>query len=96
MSSWLNNVKCDKLFFLLLLYFSKFYLNNIELLLSLLCLLRSLCLFYDYLQVNFLSFFQHMFSSNVNGDTRIILMEEDWLRRVLAMVGAIPEGDKAR
>ncbi|XP_045176532.2 endothelin-converting enzyme homolog isoform X1 [Mercenaria mercenaria] len=47
--------------------------------------------------VDFVSFFQYMFgSSNVNGNTRVILMEDDWIRRMLAMVGAIPDADKAR
>ncbi|XP_060556433.1 endothelin-converting enzyme homolog isoform X1 [Ruditapes philippinarum] len=47
--------------------------------------------------VDFVSFFQYMFgSSNVNGNTRVILREDDWIRRMLAMVSAIPESDKAR
>lgn len=51
---------------------------------------------YITFQVDFVSFFQYMFSSNVNSGTRVILMEEDWLRRMLEMVNAIPSGDRAR
>ncbi|KAL4225048.1 Membrane metallo-endopeptidase-like 1 [Mactra antiquata] len=47
--------------------------------------------------IDFVSFFQHMFgSNNVNGNTRVVLREDDWLRRMLSMVESLPDADKPR
>ena len=44
-----------------------------------------------------MSFFQYIFGSSVVGSgTQVILMEDDWIRRMLAMVQNLPAADKNR
>ena len=61
---------------------------------------RELELFHPIIlnfQIDFVGFFQYMFGSGtVSGSTQVIVMENDWIRRMLAMVQGLPAADKNR
>ncbi|KAH3877144.1 hypothetical protein DPMN_001000, partial [Dreissena polymorpha] len=47
--------------------------------------------------VDFVAFLRYMFgSTNVNGNTRVIVQEYDWIRRMLEMVANLPAENKTR
>ncbi|XP_052797831.1 endothelin-converting enzyme 1-like [Mya arenaria] len=47
--------------------------------------------------VDFVSFFRYIFGpENVNGGTRVVVKEDDWVRRMLQMVADLPATDKNR
>lgn len=48
-------------------------------------------------QVDFLAFMRYIFGAeNVNGGTRVVVREYDWIQRMLQMVASLPEQDKNR
>ncbi|WAR03838.1 ECE1-like protein [Mya arenaria] len=50
---------------------------------------------FTHLDVDFVSFFRYIFGpENVNGGTRVVVKEDDWVRRMLQMVADLPATDK--